>query len=407
MATPRPFRIVHCVRSPAGGLLRHLADLARAQSAMGHSVGIICDSTTIGRFEAAALESLEPVLALGLLRLPMKRQVSAMADLSAIHRMYRPIRDAAPDVIHCHGAKAGVYGRTIGALLRLRGRRPVRIYTPHGGSLHYDPRSTEGRIYFGFERAMQRFTDGFVFVSDYEKNTFTAKVGAPRAPHIRVHNGVSLAECEPIPPSPAMADFAYVGMLRDLKGPDVLIEALAILRGRDRLRVTARFVGSGPDRERYEARVAELGLADAVTFTGPLPTHEALAQGRIVVVPSRAESLPYIVLETAAARVPMLATRVGGIPEIFGPETPRLLPPGDADALASAMAMALADEPTIRRHTEALGGRVEAQFSIDRMTRDIVGFYAELLAGQRPSPAAAGEAARAAERKPTRVDHAA
>src|SRR5690606_7037252 len=117
---------------------------------------------------------------------------------------------------------------------------------------------------------------------------------------------------------------------------------LALLGSRHGLAAGAAFVGTGPDRERYEARAAELGLAGRVRFPGALPTREALAAGRILVVPSRAESLPYVVLEAGAAAVPVLATRVGGIPEIFGPDAGLLLPPGDAPALAAALAAALA-----------------------------------------------------------------
>ena len=94
---------------------------------------------------------------------------------------------------------------------------------------------------------------------------------------------------------------------------------MALLPGEGR-HLRADIVGDGPDRQRFETQAADLGLGGAVSFTGAMPARTAFARGRLLVVPSRAESLPYVVLEAAAAGMPMIATRVGGIPEIFGPD---------------------------------------------------------------------------------------
>jgi glycosyltransferase involved in cell wall biosynthesis len=102
-----------------------------------------------------------------------------------------------------------------------------------------------------------------------------------------------------------------------------------------------------------------------------MPVREALAMAKAVVVPSRAESMPYIVLETIAAGVPMIATNVGGIPEIFGSEDHRLVPAGDAVALAEAM-MALAGSPDIARANAArLKTRVAALFTVEAMAATV------------------------------------
>ncbi len=183
-----PLTIVHCLRAPIGGIFRHVADLAIAQAEMGHTVGIICDSLTGGAFEAEHIARVSPKLPLGVRRVPMRRQLSP-ADLKASYDVFREIRGLRPDVLHGHGAKGGAFVRTIGTALRLTGRRPLRIYCPHGGSLHYDPSTLAGRVYFQLERGMQRLTDGFVFVSDYEENCYRTKVAAPYRPVRRVYNG--------------------------------------------------------------------------------------------------------------------------------------------------------------------------------------------------------------------------
>src|SRR5262249_14110206 len=147
--------------------------------------------------------------------------------------------------------------------------------------------------------------------------TFRAKVGAPDAPARVVHNGVRPGELVPITPDPDAADVAFVGELRHLKGVDVLIEALSRLITEGKVRSAILF-GEGPDAATYRADVARRGLSAAIIFGGIKPAREAFRRGRVLAVPSRAESLPYIVLEAAAASVPIVATRVGGIHEIFG-----------------------------------------------------------------------------------------
>jgi len=142
-------------------------------------------------------------------------------------------------------------------------------------------------------------------------------VGQPRALTRVVHNGVRPEEFAAVSPHSDATDLVFVGELRALKGIDLLIEAVALL-AREGKKVTLTIAGDGPDRDRLGARVTREGLAEAIRFVGPMPAREAFAMGRLLVVCSRAESLPYIVIEGAAAGMPMLATRVGGIPEISG-----------------------------------------------------------------------------------------
>src|SRR6185503_16814455 len=132
------------------------------------------------------------------------------------------------------------------------------------------------------------------------------------------------------------------------------IDALASL-GRDGADagrpVSATIVGAGPDAEQFRAQVERVGLASSIRFTGAMPARAAFALGRLMVAPSRAESLPYIVLEAAAAAVPLITTNVGGIHEIFGPQAAALVPPGDTQALAAAIRAALADPARLRNET--------------------------------------------------------
>ena len=130
-------------------------------------------------------------------------------------------------MLHGHGAKGGAYAR----LARAAGSA-IRVYTPHGGSLHYGWNSPVGFLYLAAERVLMRRTDLFLFESAYGRDVFHAKVGKPRALVRVVHNGVTEAEFEPVAPAPEASDLVFVGELRVLKGVDVLLDAIARLAAR-------------------------------------------------------------------------------------------------------------------------------------------------------------------------------
>src|ERR1041385_69974 len=354
MAGSRPLKILHVLRSPVGGLFRHVIDLARVQAARGHQIGIVADSSTGGARADAAFASLSDQLALGLTRVPMSRHVG-LSDLSAQRHVARRVRETGADVLHGHGAKGGAYARLCGGALR--------VYTPHGGSLHYRRNSPVGLLYLTLEQVLMRRTELFLFESRYGRDVFVAKIGTPSALVRVVHNGVTAEEFAEVTPQADATDIVFIGELRMLKGVDVLLDALAELAQHHR--VTATIIGDGPDAPAFRAQAERLKV-DA-RFLSPMPAREAFRLGRLLVAPSRAESLPSIILETAAAAVPMITTNVGGIPEVFGPQSARLIPPGAANALAQAIASALADPSALRNETLTLRARVQAEFSADVM----------------------------------------
>ncbi|MDR4305326.1 glycosyltransferase family 4 protein [Chelatococcus sambhunathii] len=376
MSAPAPLRIMHVVRSPVGGIFRHIEDLARSQAAAGHRVGLICDNLTGGSFEDERIARLSPDLALGAVRTPMTRQVG-FSDVGALARARAILAPLRPDVIHTHGAKGGVFGRLVGAWLG-RSWPVATFYAPHGGSLHYRPGSLEGRIYFRVERALERITDALIHVSAYEQRAYVDRIGPPRCDAFVVRNGLRPAEFEPVPPNPDAKDFLFLGMLRDVKGVDLLIEALARLRALGRP-ATAVIVGDGPEEASLRSLAAEKGLGDLVSFRPSTPAREAFALGRTIVVPSRAESMPYVVLEAVAARMPIITTRVGGIPEIFGPYADELLAPDDLTSLVAAMAAVLDDPEAAARAAAARQLHIGEEFSVSEMSARVEKIYQDAL----------------------------
>lgn len=349
-----------------------MRDLAEAQVAAGHSVGIVCDSTTGGGYEEWLFEAMRDSLALGIHRTPMQRHVGP-GDLASAWRTYRIIKELRPDVLHGHGAKGGAYARLFGSLLRVSRSRVARLYSPHGGSLHYDETTATGKLFFGLEYSMARFTDCLLFVSEYERRTYRRKVGEPPTPNRLVYNGLRAAEFEPVMTAADAADLIYIGMMRDLKGPDIFIDALALAGVAMGRPLSAVMVGDGDDLPRYRAQVERLGLKNSVRFLPPMPAREAFALAELIVVPSRAEAMPYIVLEALAAGRPMIATAVGGIPEIFGEDSPALIRPNPGQ-LADKVGMAFKDLDAYRQAMPQ-ADELKARFGADVMAAEIERAY--------------------------------
>jgi glycosyltransferase involved in cell wall biosynthesis len=192
-----------------------------------------------------------------------------------------------------------------------------------------------------------------------------------------VPNALQPDDFAPHRPNVDAADFLFIGELRRLKGVDVLLQALARVAA---VRVVrAVIVGAGPDAAEFKSMAQQLDLDGVVDFRNAMPARAAFSLGRSLVVPSRAESMPYIVLEAAAAGMPLLATDVGGIPEIVnGTDTP-LMPPGDTEALVRAMQGFLDDPETAKAHAERLNAAVAERFTVGRAAAEVLAFYAERL----------------------------
>ncbi len=382
-----PLNILHVLRAPVGGLFRHVTDLALGQAARGHRVGLIADRSTGGPQAEATLSALASKLALGVTRVPMSRHVGA-SDFLAVRHVSHRAKAVAADVVHGHGAKGGAYAR-LGVTPSPTGRKTIRVYTPHGGSLHFHWGSPTGLVYLNAERALMSRTDLFLFESAYGRDVFKAKIGEPPSLVRVVHNGVTDDEFQPIVVSQGATDLLFIGELRLLKGVDVLIAAIKQLaqggrnvegRNVEGRNVSATIVGDGPDRAQFEREVGKHGLGEQMQFVGAKPARQAFSLGRLLIVPSRAESLPYIVLEAAAAGIPMIATQVGGIPEIFGPDAGTLVAPGDPAALAQAISQAMQDRGARHSASLRLKTRLRALFSADVMTAAILAAYREALA---------------------------
>lgn len=373
MAGPK-LRILQVMRAPVGGLFRHVADLTRALSDMGHDVGLVVDSLANDAQTEGKLTALLPYASLGTHRFAMPR-VLGRGDLVTPLGVRKLAKSLNVDVLHGHGAKGGFYAR----LAKIGGGKAAAVYTPHGGVLHFSRASRSGRIFHRLERLLMRQTGAIVFESAYAQKTYSALIGEPTCPTRIIHNGLTPDEFVPVPPDADASDFVFVGELRDLKGIYVLAEALVGVKRPDGQPATLTLAGDGPHRAALIEQIGRLGLTDRITLPGAQPARAMFARGRCIVVPSLAESLPYIVLEAAAAQLPVIATNVGGIPEIFSGTSESLIPPGDAPALQQAMQRVLDNPASAHVEMTARLARIESSFSLASMAGQIEALYQSLL----------------------------
>jgi glycosyltransferase involved in cell wall biosynthesis len=288
--------------------------------------------------------------------------------LAAIRRLVDRLK---PNVLHGHGAKGGAYAR-----LMPRRKDCIALYTPHGGSLHYKWTTPAGALYLGLEQMLRVRSDGLLFESRFGARAYAHKMGEPLCPTLIVHNGLSDGDFAALDTGQFVYDAVFVGELRRLKGVATLIAAVAILAAERPFKLA--IAGAGPDEAEFRSKVKASGLDKHVDFLGYRPAREVFPLGRMVVVPSLAESFPYVVLEAMASGRPIVATKVGGIPEMFGQFSGSLVPPGDAGALADMMRRMMDSPAFARQRSAALQKRARALFAADQMAGDILRFYAEL-----------------------------
>ncbi len=313
-------RILHVMRSPVGGLFRHVCDLAREQSRLGHEIGIIADSTTGGDAANHQLKACAEHCTLGIERIAMPR-LPGPADIKNTIHVSQKAKSLGVDIIHAHGAKGGLYGRLAA---KMSGAKSV--YSPHGGSLHFSWSQPSGAIFLLMEKLLKRAGSNFVFVCQFERGLFDQKIGLGTGNSKVVQNGLTPEEFLPSTLANDATNLLFVGEMRHLKGVDTLLDAMALMPNQ-----SLTLVGEGQDRSRFEQQSEKLGLAHRVRFVGRKNFRDALQLGKIIIMPSRHEAFPYVILESLAAKRIVLASSVGGIPEIlprellFQPDTPQSL----------------------------------------------------------------------------------
>lgn len=316
-----------------------------------------------------------------------------LRDLSAFRRLLALIREQRVQVVHAHLTYAVIWGVLACRLAKV----------PIVATLHVAPTSASGfqrdsiREWLMIEFLRWRRAT-ILAVSEAVRGAFVAKYNLPPYRIQVIHNGVKVVTFERRNPERGIQlrqQFRFpqnakvlitVAVLRAPKGVDILLRALpAILRAVPELRLLV--VGEGPTRDSWTRLAAHLGVDEAVHWAGYRQDVPALLAGSdLFVLPSREDAFPTVLLEAMAAELPIVATNVGGIPEIINsPAVGVLVPPRDPAALAKEITELLQQDKTRKTIAAAGRRRVVEQFSGQRWMDRLMTAYREAT-GERTGP---------------------
>lgn len=317
-------------------------------------------------------------------------------------RITRLLRELQPAVVHTRNLAA----LEVQPAARLA-QVPVRVHGEHGWDVH-DPDGSS-RKYQWVRRGYRPFVQHYVALSRQIEGYLRDAVGVPAARISQIYNGVDVARFSvaterargPLAAAPFHCAGAFVvgtvGRLQAVKDQVLLVRALARAlaqqpSARSRLRLVV--VGDGPLRGELQQAVDQAKLADVAWLAGERSdVPDWLRALDLFVLPSRSEGISNTILEAMASGLPVIATRVGGNPELVdAPSTGSLVPAGDEAALAEAILAALSDPARARAQGAAGRRRIEQRFSLDAMVASYESMYERLLARQGVPAVALGQA---------------
>jgi glycosyltransferase involved in cell wall biosynthesis len=306
-------------------------------------------------------------------------------DPVAFARLLRVVRRTSPELLHTHLVHADAYGLPAGKLARV----PVLASTKHGFNTFRERRA------FAFaDRGLARLADLHIAISAGLARYLAEVEGMDASRFEIVHYGIAPGgEPSPVPREPRLV---CVGRLVRIKGHDTLLRAFAAAR-ESVPGLTLEIAGDGPLRGELEALAGRLGVAGAVTFAGRVARTEPAYEGAaVVVVPSRGEGFGMVALEAAERGRAVIASAVGGLPEIVEDgATGLLVPPDDVERLAAAIAGLAADGDRAARLGAAARERALREFTLDRCADRTDALYRAVLerrASTRSIAAAASSA---------------
>lgn len=396
---PEPVRVLRVIaRLNKGGPALHVAYLSAGLEERGYETMLVAGSLARGEGSMAYVADQRGV---DVVHLPdLHREISPLHDLRAAYRLATLIKQVRPQILHTHTAKAGAVGRTA-ALLAGNARPPIVVHTFHGHVLrgYFGPASSA--FFRMLERSLASTTTALVAVSPEVRDDLVALGVAPPEKFTIIRLGVELTErVDDSPETRARArrmmgipddrfTVGWIGRMTAVKRTGDIVFALERLldAGVD---ACLCLVGDGPDREPTERLAHDLGIVDRCLFLGyqddVAPFYAAFDA---LILPSANEGTPVSAIEALAAARPVVATRVGGVPDVIRDGVDGfLVEAGGVDGLADRLGRLVADRALAQRMGAAGRARVLERYSVDRLVEDVDEFYRRLLAEKGLTPAA-------------------
>lgn len=315
------------------------------------------------------------------------REISLKNDLVAIRKLYYLMQQERPHIVHTHTAKAGFIGRLAAWLARV----PVVCHTFHGHVLHGYFGATKNRFFLELEKFGSRLSSCIITLSGLLRDELVS-LGVTHHDHIAVIPlGFELQEFARQKRYPGSFRkelglseqdklVAVVGRLVKIKNIPLFLEAAAKLRHLNQ-DIHFAVVGDGEEREKLESYARSLGLERVVHFTGwrhDLP--KVYADLDVTVISSNNEGTPVSLIEAMAVGCPVVATRVGGVPDLLdNGRLGILVPPGNGEAMGKGILQVFRDEDTTKIRTSLAKKYVLKHYSSARLIADMDRLYLDLL----------------------------
>ena len=351
-------------KSEVGGAQMHVLQLIRHLKANGHDVALMTKPG--GWLE----EEAKKINAVFYPNNHLAHSLNPFRAYKAIKRIQSAVSDFSPDILSCHSTVSGFLGR-----VAIRRKTPT-IFTAHSWAFTSGAPLLRKLFAAAIEKIAARYTDHFICVSQYDQRLAQRFRIAPKEKMTVIYNGISIGAMQ----KHEGTTIVSVGRLAYPKKYKLLLDSIAQVP-----EATLTIVGSGPDQATIESRIEQLDLGDRVRITGNLSEAEVqreLSSAGVFILLSKHEGLPMSILEAMAASLPIVASSVGGIPELLTKEC-GVLVSNRADEVASALRHLLADQAK----REDLGmhayRRAKEQFSLDQFLKNTTDVYKRVISEVR------------------------
>jgi glycosyltransferase involved in cell wall biosynthesis len=394
--TMTKIKVIHVItRFDKGGAAENTFLTVTGLQSMGYEVILVRGlsyESNMGPAETKAVEScLEDADGKGIQILTIRelvRRIYPLGDLKTLYKLITIFSEEKPHIVHMHTSKAGILGRWAARLAGIH----VIIHSPHGHVFWGYFNKWKTRAYIFLERLTATITDRIIMLTSREKKDHLRCHIAHENKFTVIHSGVDLSRFSDalVDPDDAKKKLGIpkgtfvvgtVGRLTHIKGHKYLIEAARkILLTRPEM--TFIFLGDGELMNDLKAQAASLGIYDKVKFLGwREDVAEVMATFDLFVLPSLNEGMGKVLVEAMAMRKPIIASNVGGIPDLVkNEENGLLVPPEDAEAIARSISI-LHSHPLKRRAMGEKGKAIAVEYGADAMVQKIDRLYRELVGG--------------------------
>ncbi|MGI6630093.1 MAG: glycosyltransferase family 4 protein [Bacillota bacterium] len=369
--------VLHVVRPADGGMKNHILTLLRNLNKTKYRIFLACPHKNewISYLKDSDIEVVE---------IPLKGELSPSSDLKSVLQLMDLIRKWDIDLVHTHGMKAGLVGRIAGSFVPGRAV-PYLIATVHNSVYHYQMPRYQRHLLAKVQKYLAMKTDQFITVSKALKKEIMLWEGVPENKIQVIYNGIKVENFDKkVTPygkirlglNPVFPVVGTVARLAPQKGLEYFIKAASLV-SQVVDKVQFLIVGDGPLRKELEFITAKKRLQDKILFTGYFPNiSEIYPVIDVFVMPSLSEGLSISIIEAMAAKRPIAATAVGGIPELIRHrESGLLVPPGNEQALAQAILELLKRPKWSEKLGEKAGKKARNEYTVEKMVQQTENIY--------------------------------